>query len=650
MIDALRPDLRGTDVWRRVAAHFDELHSRGEGVPSEPREPALSRDGSAVACTVTFRHGVEDAPRTAVVVVRGDRHVIVEVEGGSVLSPVFAPDGDRLAVLADVGGSGSPCPAVWDGDRLTPLPALPGNVEHLAWSPDGGRLLALVADPGADAAGAQGSGRTSRGEVPSWLPIVKANMPVDGWRRVWWISPGEHAWHPATSVLITCWEAAWVGTGHVVAVASDRPDEAAWFSARLVEITLADGSVRTLLDHDHRCIGLPAASPGGGHVAVVRATCSDRTVVAGDVTVVDRATGALTDVDTGGVDVTWQGFADDDVLIVAGQHDLDTVVAEVRLSTCALDERWRSQDLTCGQRYPTLAVSPAGCALVVEGYLRAPELAVLDGRGLRTVSSFTHEGHRAALSSAGSLRRVDWVSTDGTALSGLVVVPDGPGPHPMITYIHGGPVWAWRSRWSMGYPYSLLLARLGFAVFHPNPRGSSGRGEAFRSAVLGDLGGAESDDVLTGVDALVADGVADPARLGVFGGSHGGFMAAWLVTVTDRFRAALPYSPVTDWAFMRRTTNDSAAQDHLLGGKPGRDPLANADRVTTPCLLVTGSRDLITPAGQGLAFHHALVEAGVEAGYVEYPEEGHGVRAFPAQIDFCARMVAWFEHHLAERS
>ncbi len=167
--------------------------------------------------------------------------------------------------------------------------------------------------------------------------------------------------------------------------------------------------------------------------------------------------------------------------------------------------------------------------------------------------------------------------------------------------------------------------------------------------MLGDLGGAECDDVLSGLDHLVAEGLADPDRLGVFGGSHGGFMAAWLVTRTDRFAAAVPYCPVTDWGFQRLTSNDQAAQDHLLAGRPGNDPLAAVDRVTTPTLVLTGGRDLITPASQGLAFHRALVERGVPTGYVEYPHEGHGVRTFPAQIDFSARMLAWFDEHLTRR-
>ena len=643
-VDALLPDLRDTDLWRRTEAHFDALHGPGCGRPGEPSDPAISPDGT-VACTVLIRTDLLTAPCLAVLVRSDDAETLVAAPGhASVRLPRFSPVGGELAVLTDAGSPGRFRPALVDGSELRLLPDIDGVAEHLVWSPDGRRLVALVADPGADAAGAQGSGRISRGDVPDWMPVVMADTPVGGWRRLWCHTLGTDGWELVSPAAMTCWEVAWSGDDALAVVASDRPDEAAWFGARVVRIELDGGVVRELLRDPSRCVGLPAADPSGRWTAVVTATCSDRTVVAGDVSLIDLADGTVRMLDLQGIDVTWQAFTGPTELVVAGQRGLDTVVARADVLTGVVRELWSSFELTCGQRYPELGVSTAGVALVVEGYDQPAELAVLDDDGPRIVSSFRHAGHDATR--AGVASPFTWTAPDGTEIGGVLVTPAGTGPFPTITYVHGGPVWAWRSRWSMGYAYTLLFARQGYAVFHPNPRGSSGRGEAFRTAVIGDLGGAEAGDILSGLDALVDAGIADTGRLAIFGGSHGGFMAAWLITQTDRFAAAMPYCPVTEWTFMRLTTNDVAAQDHLLAGRPGREPLAHAASVTTPTLITTGSRDLITPASQGLAFHRALASRGIPTGYVEYPLEGHGVRSFPAQIDFSARALGWFDHFL----
>ena len=172
----------------------------------------------------------------------------------------------------------------------------------------------------------------------------------------------------------------------------------------------------------------------------------------------------------------------------------------------------------------------------------------------------------------------------------------------------------------------------GYAVFLPNPRGSSGRGQEFARANLGDMGGGDFKDILAGVDALVRDGIVDDARVAITGGSYGGFMSSWAVTQTDRFAAAIPFAVVTDWTSFHYTTNIGQFDALFLQGDPDDpagpypkwSPVFHAHKCKTPTLILHGEDDLCTPLPQATEFYNALVEAGCEVELVVYPREGHG--------------------------
>jgi dipeptidyl aminopeptidase/acylaminoacyl peptidase len=238
-------------------------------------------------------------------------------------------------------------------------------------------------------------------------------------------------------------------------------------------------------------------------------------------------------------------------------------------------------------------------------------------------------------------------------MQGYLNRPAGEGPYPLIVSVHGGPVASTRNQWLGASTIPLLVSR-GYAVLCPNPRGSAGRGQEFARMVYGDMGGADTQDILSGIDALVQRGIADPARLGVTGGSYGGFMSSWLVTQTDHFAAAVAVSPVTDWYSQHRTSNIGLFDKVFLQADPEspggnyfeRSPVMFAQRVKTPTLQTAGAVDRCTPPTQAEEFHRALLEHGVESALVIYPEEGHGVRQLPALIDFCTRVVDWFERHM----
>ena len=254
-----------------------------------------------------------------------------------------------------------------------------------------------------------------------------------------------------------------------------------------------------------------------------------------------------------------------------------------------------------------------------------------------------------------------WDAQDGLEIQGWLLLPEGNRPHPTIMCIHGGPVWHWRPLWlgrSRDFPFLMLLKR-GYAIFFPNPRGSSGRGVNFARLVYGDLGGADARDLLVGLDALVQRGLADPSRLGVTGGSYGGFMTSWLVTQDRRFAAAVAVAPHTNQVSEHLLSNIPHFVALFLADKYNnpngryfdRSPIMHAHKASTPTLNICGALDRCTPPEEAMQFHNALLENEVKSVYVSYPQEGHGVQKFPAAIDYAARIVSWFKDHMdGERS
>ena len=341
-------------------------------------------------------------------------------------------------------------------------------------------------------------------------------------------------------------------------------------------------------------------------------------------------------------------WRDQERLRAIGVRDLDSVVLDVDAKTDTATERWATEE-ACGVLFIAAAPVGEGFGLVLQSATRPPEIVLVDEDGTeRTVVHTTHRGTDLIRSSIGSRTRLSWEAPDGLPISGLLTVPAGDPPFPLILTVHGGPVWAYQDFWPG--PFGALLATRGYATLMANPRGSWGRGRDFAARVVGDMGGADAQDLLAGVDRVVSLGIADPDRLGITGGSYGGFMSAWLPCIDPRFRAAAALSPVTDWYSERFDSNLGTWTADFLGGDPvtreahyrERSPVFAAGWNRTPTLLTAGSRDRATPTGQAIEFHHASGST-VFDGRDRHPLEGHGVRDLPAGIDLATRLVAWFE-------
>jgi dipeptidyl aminopeptidase/acylaminoacyl peptidase len=539
-----------------------------------------------------------------------------------------------------------------------PSPQVEGWIEWLHWSPNGRRVLLGVAGHGADRAGIQGAvtTETAQQQLASWIPRIETGEEAYRWRSLW-IYDLSTLRMSQIDTRLNIWEAAWCGNDAIVAVASPGSGEGLWYSACLHLIQVGSGSSRTLYTPQNQ-LGWPASSPGGRHAAVVEAICSDRGLVAGNLLLVESNSGDTRRLDTHGVDITHVDWRSERLLLLAGHRELTTIVGVYDIASGDFTQLWSSQEISTGGVYASAsAFGDAGdCAVLSEGWSHAPSLAVISGGRYRCIKSFDHGYAGYAQNVIGSVERLSWEAPDGLDIQGWLLRPQArPAPFPVMVQIHGGPVWHWRPFWlGRRYASALLCLKRGYALFFPNPRGSSGRGQAFARRVWGDVGGADTYDHLSGLDYLVRQGFAIASCVGLTGISYGGFMTSWLITQDQRFAVAVPVSPVTNQVSAHLISNipdyvalslaDSYTNPN--GKYFHRSPVMFARAVKTPTLNVCGALDRCTPPEEAVQFHNALREHGVRSVLATYPEEGHGIRSFPALIDFAARSTGWIEEHM----
>ncbi len=655
----MQRDIRETALYRETEALYRTFRRPGSGLVADAAE--ISAHGDRAVFTGTLVDSANEAASRICLTDLGSGDTRVLTFGPNTdRAPRLSPDGRQVAFLSDRRKAGDFQLYLLDAEtgECRAAPAVDGWVEYLHWSPDGRRILLGVAGHGADLAGAQGAAttKTAAQDLPAWLPAVDTGEEAYRWRRAWVYDLEEQRVSQASPADVNVWEAAWCGNDAITAVVSPGPSEGLWYTARLAVIQTKDGASRDVYT-PHDQLGWPSGSPSGRHIAVVEALCSDRWIVAGDLRLIDTQSGEVRQVATRGIDVTHTEWRSDRHLLLAGHRGFETVIALYDLQAGELAEVWQSGEITTSGFYTVISGfgKPGDCALVGEGFKRAPEIAVIRGGRYQPIKSFD-PGAEEALSVLGGVETVKWRAPDGLEIQGLLLKPAGhAAPHPVILNVHGGPVWHFRPFWLGRRSIStLMLLGRGYAIFLPNPRGSTGRGQAFVRPVLGDMGGADTHDYLSGLDHLAARGIADPGRLGVTGGSYGGYMTTWLITQDPRFAAAVAVSPVTNQVTEHLISNIPHFVSLFLedtytnpGGKYfDRSPIMFAHQARTPTLSTCGVLDRCTPPEEAVQFHNALLENGVKSVLVTYPQEGHGVRKWPATVDYAARMVGWFEEHI----
>nr|SBO93347.1 Acylamino-acid-releasing enzyme [Nonomuraea gerenzanensis] len=598
-----------------------EVHAALAGL-RYPESVALHPDGDRVAC-----------------VIDGVAHVatlggpLTPVPGGEHALTRWLPDG-RLLLASGPNGL-----QVLDAE-LRPVwkAEVNGEIEDLVPDTDG-TVLVRHADPGSER---DGSHLGLRVPDPS-DPFVRT--PGSRLRRLSWLRIGDDRPRELVLPALTAWDADW-RDGRALAVTSPDETPAGYYRPRLDLADARTGEVTTLY-HTPWQLSRPRLAPGGRAAVVVEGL----SIVSGRVMHADLVTGEIRpipDLD----DVTDLGWLDERTLWFTGWSGTGVhggVIEDGRVTS-----RWTAWGTLGGRDgQPSLSVAGRLAAATWETAGQPPELAVasLDGGDWRPVTTLNTDLAPLAVHQ----EEITWSGHDGLPVSGLLLRADPDRRGPLVVIAHGGPTWLWSSSFAPAESNQLALplAHAGATVLLPNPRGSSGRGQAYARAVIGLVGDADLTDVLRGVDHLVATGVADPEHLSIMGLSYGGYLSAWAVTRTDRFRAAVVLSGVSDWLSFATASNLAGGFDPLYhaGADPAtpegreslaaRSPVYHAAQVATPTLIVHGDQDRTTPLGQAEQLYRAWSAAGVRTELVVYPREGHELVEPAHRADAARRVISW---------
>ncbi len=645
----LPSDSRGTDPYRLAAAVYERLLRPGHQAPFSI-DRLVAENGELVFSGSRLASGFDNQVMTDIF--RFGHAGKLEVEDGLQLIR-RSPQQPVVARVFTGAAGASEVQLTTDGQNGARWLA-PGTIEELDWSPDGSRLLMLVSGEISGNSGIRGAKvRVTLHDGPAWLPHVETSSDHHRWRSLWIWSIDRDSPDRLSNPGFNPWEATWYGNDKLLVVASAGVEEGSWYRSALWCLPAAGAPGRILRKPENQ-LGCIAASKDGRHIAWVEGACSGRSGVCGSI-VRPELSGECATVDTRGVDVTHLVWRNGHLLVYSGLRGLETVVGECCWNTGSTREIWRSTSETISGWLPSATLTPENEVLIVaESYQQGPAVLSLgaDGPKLRLSCS------PSATKDFGTIRPVSWAAPDGLEIQGWLIEPPQdiakPGNGwPLLVDIHGGPISAHRNRWAANLRAAPILASRGWAVLLPNPRGSAGRGQTFARSVIGDMGGADSVDITSGIDWLAQQGLVDPERVVITGNSYGGFMCGVLVTRSPRFAAAIPICPVANWTSQHFASHIGWFDQAFLKASPHNpdgpyldlSPVFHSLNVTTPTLVLGGQLDRDTPDTQAVEMYNAIREAGAQCALCIYPEEGHGLFGMPAYMDSAARVSAWAEKY-----
>ncbi len=639
------------------------------------QDPQIAPDGDHV---VYVRRGMDimkDRRTSALWLMRADGtdHRKLTSREVDESSPRWSPDGTRIAFTSTTEDEGSEIFVHWVGEgttaRVTQLEKSPSG---LTWSPDGERLAfsMLVPEPELQLVSPPKAPEGAEWADPPRVE-TRLNHELDGvgvleygFDHLFVVSADGGAARQVTSGdFHHSSRPEWTPDGEQLIFSANRNEDWAheFRNTELYAVSVEDRGITQLTDRfgpNHT----PRVSPDGETVAYLGYEDQIQTYQVTNLHLMNpdgsNVRTLTADFDRSINDVVWD--EDGTGLYVQYDDEGNSKLGHVAQDGTLTEIARNMGGTSIGRPYggsADFSVSDGGTIALNQTTPFYPAELGITTRGQGEVELITDlNGDLLGRRDLGMVEEIRYESTeDGLDIHGWVVKPpnyDAEREFPLLVEIHGGPITNYGDRFA---PEVLLYAAAGYVVFYPNFRGSTSYGEDFGNELYHDFSGGEYQDIIDGVDRLVADGIVSEDSLYVTGGSAGGTSTAWIVGQTDRFQAAAVQKPVMNWISKTLAADNwYAYADYRYPGWTWENPMdywevspiSLVENVETPTLVILGAEDLRTPTWEAKQLYHALKQRRVDTAYVELPGSYHNMAERPSQlISKVDHILAWFERY-----
>ena len=612
--------------------------------------PRISPDGTRVAYTVSETKMEKDkewknVTEVWVVAITGGKPRQYTRGDKSATAPEWSPDGSMIAFLTDREKDGER--QVWmmmaDGGEAWAVTSHKGGVSGFRFSPDSKQLLLSAADQ-------PSKEEEDRKKVKDDTMVIDHDIKMS---HLWLFDIAKKEEKRLTEGNFTVSDPQWSPDGTRITYTTrptPRADDGALSDVWLV--TVANGEKRKLA-------GEPGTadnarwSPDGKWIAFTATSDRDPGPSTAYLYLISPDGGALIHVDAKfDLSIGTPVWAPDGHTIYFSTNVLEAI--EV-FKTAAVPDSMTKEVWQLGGSIGITEISRDGHTLVgTVSSAQQPTEIYISKNGYHP-QIITHQNAWLNDYSLAQSEVVKWKSKDGTEIEGVLTKPVGYLPGAKVPFLlnpHGGPTGASLNNFNGTVQ---VLAANGFAILQPNFRGSTGKGLAFAQANKNTWGKGDYEDCMTGVDAMIANGIADPERLGAFGWSYGGYMTFWILTQTDRFKAVSPGAGLTNIYSMYSQNDIQRYLRWFYSDKSpwdaqelywDRSPMKYVNNVKTPTMIMHGQVDTRVPIAQAQEFYQALKERNVPVEFVVYPRENHGFTEPRHQMDRIRRYVRFFTKYL----